>query len=777
MTDRKRRHLYDLMPAVHRERDAETGHTLEAIFEAFEKQFDAIETNISELYDDWFIETCADWVIPYIGDLVGVREPGVDVRPDARLRRMVANAIAYRKRKGLAAVVGQVTRDATGWRVLATERFRELLVTQTLDHVMLDRGRSIDLRDQAALEAMDTPFGTSARTASFRAVRVEREGDDFGVAVGPPEYSISTLGLSAWRLETFPVIRSTARSFGPRQFAFHSLATEDLPPFPLFNDPLPAESLASAIGPSDVPGPLRRRDLQTNLAKLLHRDVLEVVLEDGTSSGRKLGAGEIAVADLTDWSFPVRDEVTMAANAGGSVPSIASLLAPSGLKPDSTCPAPAGYVYLESSTGERVFAGMEGRVARAYDATVVATIDPVLGRILLAPFLTDTKIEVSYSYGFSDSIGGGPYVKPARRHKHHDHVARILVQSGPALPEARQNDVCTSLGDAFDRWLASGMDGEIEISDSRTYRMAAVTGSTRHLSIGGRSLVVRARDGQIPCIEGNLVVGGGSDQGAFRLEGVWMRGSIGLTGAVRFELSDATLLPGAAAPHLGGVVSLVNTATPETSAALSVHIERSIVGPVRVASDGAEIHIQESIIDGVGGLAVGGFDAEVRVASIVGVGTSTAGRGAPRSTIDAVTVLGSSDFAELESAKDTLFIGPVVVRRLHTGDLRSCYVADGSTTPQRFRCEPDLSLARSPEELAPIVRDRLTPIFTSRRFGHPGYAQLSADCAYELLTAGSEGGTPGAFEKRHPTSWTGAVRSALAEFLPAGLDATITFVT
>lgn len=777
MSEPMRRHLYDLMPAVHRERDAATGHTLLAIFEALERQFNTLETNIGDLYDDWFIETCADWVIPYLGDLVGVREPDPDVRPDAKLRRMVANAIAYRKRKGLAAVVGQVARDATGWRVLASERYRELLVTQSLEHITLDRGRSVDLRDNAALDALDTPFGVTARTASFRAVRTERAGDDFGVALGPPTYSISSLGLSAWRLESFPVIRSTARAFGPRRFAFHALATESHPPIPLFNDPLPAGSLSTALGPMDVPGPIRRRDLERHPDDLHHRDVIAVVLDDGTPGGRKLKANEIVAADLTDWEFPMLDAATMGANAGGSVPSIASLLAPSGWRPDPSAPAPAGFVRLRNDVGLAVFAGMDGRVAQAFDATVVAAVDPVLGRLVLAPFVASVPVEVNYSYGFSDSIGGGPSVKPPASRPHHHDGVRILVQSGPALPEAIQDDVCTSLSDAFDRWVASGVDGEIEIVDSRTYGVNGTHGGTRHLAIAGRSLVVRGRDGQIPCIDGSLVADGGTNQGTFRIEGIWMRGSVGLTGAVRFELADATLLPGEAAPSISSVVSLVGQASPEVSAALSVRIERSIVGPVRIASDGAEMSIHESIVDGVGGVAIGGYDPEARVASIVGVGTSTAGRGAPRSTIDSVTVFGSSELAELDSAKDSIFTGPVVVQRLHKGTLRYCFVADGSRTPQRFRCEPDLALARSPESLAPIVRDRMTPMFTSRRFGHPGYGQLSADCAHALLTAGSEGGAPGAFEKRHPTSWTGAMRMALAEFLPAGLDASITFVT
>lgn len=777
MNAHKRRHLYDLMPAVHRERDVATGYTLEAIFEALEREYDALESNIAGLYEDWFIETCADWVIPYLGDLVGVREPGPDIRPDAKLRRMVANAIAYRKRKGLAAVVGQVARDATGWRVLATERYRELLVTQSLENVMPDRGRSVDLRDTASLDALGTPFGMTARTASFRDVRLERPADVFGVALGPPEYSITALGLSAWRLETFPVIRSTARRFGPRRFSFHAMATETNAEIPIFNDPLPADSLSTAIRPKDVPGPLRRRDLQAHLVEMLERDVLGVVLVDGSVSGRPIVAREIVVANLSDWEFPVRAEAVLPANAGGSVPSIATLFGPAGWKPDPRSAAPAGFVRLVNGAGETVFAGMDGRVSRAYDTNALAAVDPVMGRIALAPFVPPMDVEVSYSYGFSDSIGGGPYVKRALKHHHAKDVVNITVQSGPALPEFVQVDVSTTLSAAIDKWAATGLDGVITMADSRTYALGAGSGATHHVSIGGRSLTIRGRDGQIPCIDGSLVVDAGPDQGTFRLAGVWMRGAIGLTGSVRFELADATLLPGHGPPQLSRLASAGELNDPGITAALSVHIERSIVGPVRVASDGAEMIIRESIVDGCGGTAIGGFEGNLTVASILAFGTNTAGKGAPRTTIDAVTVLGPCSFAELDDARDALFASRIDVRRVHTGSMRYCYVTDDSRTPQRFRCEPDISLARAPEPLAPIVRERLVPTFTSRRYGDPGYAQLAADCAEALQTTGSEGGAPGAFEKRHPMSWTGALRSALDEFLPAGLVATITFVT
>ena len=36
-----------------------------------EEQIAVVAEDLDQLYDDQFIETCAHWVIPYIGDLIG----------------------------------------------------------------------------------------------------------------------------------------------------------------------------------------------------------------------------------------------------------------------------------------------------------------------------------------------------------------------------------------------------------------------------------------------------------------------------------------------------------------------------------------------------------------------------------------------------------------------------------------------------------------------------------------------------------------------------------
>jgi len=63
--------LYDLLPLVYRERDADHGYVLRALLGIIDEQVVVLERDLERLYDNWFIETCEDWAVPYIGELIG----------------------------------------------------------------------------------------------------------------------------------------------------------------------------------------------------------------------------------------------------------------------------------------------------------------------------------------------------------------------------------------------------------------------------------------------------------------------------------------------------------------------------------------------------------------------------------------------------------------------------------------------------------------------------------------------------------------------------------
>ncbi|MGA7803988.1 MAG: hypothetical protein WCB02_05120, partial [Bradyrhizobium sp.] len=73
---------------------------LQSLLMVLAEQIATVEQDLDQLYDDQFIETCAPWVIPYIGDLVGYQPVRGIPAGVASPRAEVASTIALRRRKG-----------------------------------------------------------------------------------------------------------------------------------------------------------------------------------------------------------------------------------------------------------------------------------------------------------------------------------------------------------------------------------------------------------------------------------------------------------------------------------------------------------------------------------------------------------------------------------------------------------------------------------------------------------------------------------------------------
>ena len=83
-----------------------------------------VRRSIDRLWEDQSIETCSDWVIPYIAALLDTNlVPSMDARGQ---RLDVANTIYYRRRKGTVALLEQLASDVTGWEAHVVEFFRLL---------------------------------------------------------------------------------------------------------------------------------------------------------------------------------------------------------------------------------------------------------------------------------------------------------------------------------------------------------------------------------------------------------------------------------------------------------------------------------------------------------------------------------------------------------------------------------------------------------------------------------------------------------------------------
>jgi len=141
----------------------------------------------------------------------------------------------------------------------------------------------------------------------------------------------------------------------------------------------------------------------------------------------------------------------------------------------------------------------------------------------------------------------------------------------------------------------------------------------------------------------------------------------------------------------------------------------------------------------------------------------------------------------LALASESIFTGRLIARRRQEGCVRYSSVDDlVSITPRRFRCQPDLALARRRETLgveslpaveASRIRGRLRPDFSSVRYGRPGYAQLARTIAEEIRTGAGDGSEMGAFEHLKQPQREANLRIRLDEYLPYGLAAGSIHVT
>src|ERR1700722_111248 len=103
---------------------------LQSLLMLVEEQMAIVAEDLNQLYYDQFIETCAKWVIPYIGDLIGYQSINSISSAVDSPRAEVASTISFRRRKGTVPVMEQLARDATGWGAHAVEFFRVLAVTK-----------------------------------------------------------------------------------------------------------------------------------------------------------------------------------------------------------------------------------------------------------------------------------------------------------------------------------------------------------------------------------------------------------------------------------------------------------------------------------------------------------------------------------------------------------------------------------------------------------------------------------------------------------------------
>jgi hypothetical protein len=808
--------LYDLIPVVYRERDANQGYPLRSLLRVITEQVNVVEEDITRLYENWFIETCDEWVVPYIGDLVGYAllndagEPSIVSTPRAQQReriliprRDVANTIHARRRKGTLALLEELSLDVAGWPARPIEFYKLLGWTQNIHSPYLNQPlyHAVRLGDTLAKVAaryrttignllwLNPAIKASAtltagtlllvghrrpkgKTADLHRTEVldsiDGPFDELAHTIDvrrpdsnrtPGRYNIPSVGLFVWRLKTYSVSWPGAEQTPPPSGTPAYCLEEQGPQcytFSILGNDTPLYNRAQPQSePTQIPAEL---NLPTPIRRL---------------SFAKHVADYYGIAQsLAIW-------------------------APGW--PKQGAPTPI-------ATSAVIGANLSGWHYRAPKDYVV--VDPELGRIMFpVNQLPKQGVSVYYQYAFSADIGGGEYDRP------------LSQPAGAKLYRvyrAATGDDSKTIAEALSKWAVDkqsllqpphnagsakspGPSAVIEITDSGAY--------TEKLDLALdalESLQIRAANRTRPAIR---LLDYMSDQpDAFRIRG--QQGSrftldgVMVTGrGVIVQGPEATSDPESTPPTSPGELCDVTirhcTLVPgwglqcdcrpnrpgEPSLDLrnttaQIKIEHSILGPIEVTADAATtdpvmISVSDSIWDATSTerQALRGPDSGIAFG---------------RLTVARTTVLGEILTQAIGLAENSIFTGNVCVARSQAGCVRFCYVPPGSRTPRRYECQPDLvvkavtdRLARG--EISPAESEtetaseqsRVAPDFNSTRYGRPAYCQLADGCAAEIQTGADDESEMGAFHDLYQPQRAANLRGRLGDYTPAGMDAGI----
>ncbi len=709
--------LYALLPAVYRQRDVAQGYPLRGLLRVIAEQVNVIEDDIAQMYDDWFIETCRDWIVPYIGDLAGYSavpfvDDGSDSAAETRLRaraaaprRDVANYLRSLRRRGTLALVEQLANDSAGFPSRAVEFFTLLGRTQLVSRTDA-RGRLLDLRDGEALDLIDTPFDRSGHTIDVRNINAARN---------PGRHNIPNAAAYVWRLRAFPVTHAPAyflqRGSGFYFYTFSALGNDA----PLFTRAEPEPDPTTIADEVNVPAPIRRRALE------LHRDDYYGFEPDGTpksfaiwldGSDTPVSAEDIIAADLTGWKY------------------------------------------------------------RPPDGKVV--VDPQLGRIALP---REAKVAVSYRYGFSADIGAHESPRTLMQPSHavlyrvgpneeHATLQKALAhwfdeKPAHAVIEIADSGFYTESGE-IDVALDAGTSLQIRAAN----RCRPVVRVLDYQPSSGESLRVIMSEGSRFTLDGIVLAGR-----PLRVEG---KGDKPVS--ARVLVQRCTLVPGWSLRSDCSCVAPTEASLEIDNLTGRVTVQSSIVGTIAVMNETAEgepvaIDVRDSIVDATSN------DLE----AVVGPGSSYAWAAVSfvRCTVFGKVLAHAMELAEntLFGAAVRIvrrqggcvrfcYVPPDsrTPRRYHCQpDLVEKAVRDHAAPGQNV------------DALLAAEERRVVPRFGSMRFDDSAYAQLTLCTASEISSGADDESEMGAFHDLFLPQRVANLRARLDHATPAGMETGIIY--
>lgn len=714
---------------------------LQSLMMLIAEQVAAVEEDLSQLYDDEFIETCSDWVIPYIGDLIGYQSVHGVAAAVASPRAEVAHTISLRRRKGTILALEQLARDVTGWGAHAVEFFKLLSDTQYMNHIRLHNHYAPDLRSWKPQAYMDTGFDATAHTVDVRRIAVERG-----------RYNIQNIGIFLWSINSYllansPSVAAPASPSGGICLRFNPLGRD----MPLFNLPVSQGSdITAPANPSNVPDRLLRRvlcqDIQTGAGAVYY------------------GAGKSLVILLN--GIPVSPYQLQICNLSGPEGSWMNV-------PESGSP------YL-------------------------AAVDPEMGRISLPPAASGASaptVLASFCYGFNGDMGGGPYPRNDQPADDQPVDAFAVQPEATSMVTQFNQSSSVSLLDALNKAIGNLSPPRIgavalEINDNGIYPLVAETGVPLALNIpAGATFEFRAADGCRPTIVlgGELSVSGGANSSLY-LNGLLVTyapptsGSpipaslLNATGDAsnllgNLYVTHCTFVPGWALPldnspqatslPLGAYFPALFAETP----GLSLQIAKSILGTMWINGQ-VTASIADSIIDATDPTGV------AYVASTDPSG-QTPEPGGPLS-LSGCTVIGKVYSSLLSLVTDSLFWASRSATDMagnppswdaslwacqqQEGCIRFSYVPLASIVPRKYECV--VEAVGSPQ-----------PVFVSLQYGDPGYCKLSPCTDDQIRRGADDGGEMGGFHFVLAPQRETDLSVRIQEYMPVNLEFGIFYQT
>ncbi len=746
----ERTYLQSWMPAIGTSNEL---GPLYAFLRSLAHEAAVLKRSQDRLWSDHYVELADDWAIPYIADLVATRLVSA---LNARARRVdVAKTIYYRRRKGTLPVLEQLIADMTGWDGVVAEEFRRLGRHRHGLDPRARRGRITgtpeggwaDLRHpRGALLAL-SPFDEFHYTPDVRKP-----------AGSTGRHGISKLGLHVYRLTAVELALTsltpaTVSGVTPRRlgsivanidrftfdpsgrdvplFATNSLRAD----FTTWHSALewelpaaiscrllgeatftitPAEVAAVRVSPA-LAAPLRNPTAD-ELAKLVGTRFLSEADLRIVLASRPLGANLVTPGVL----FPMM-ATAIEADCGKA-----------GLLPASSTDLAGGSVDVIQTAG-----GV---------STVAPRVDTDAGYLGVWPAVWPPPAEPPPVRPLRIDPDRGRFVLDRTAQPAATVSVRVVVgMAGRVGAGGYPRDIPSPAG-PFTQWLngssAAGIhvSGLTDVADSATYAAPPnqlLIQKSRIVAAAGRRPFVR--------LAANWRLGAGVASAELTLDGLWIGASAAAQLRIEgdFEIvtiNSCTLDPGGVDADGGALPPVPLVITGHVN---HLRINRSVLNEVRLAAGAVldEIEIADSIIQvqAPGTAALAFTDTDTRIV---------------RSTVLAARPTDLVIDVDQLYASELLCTGRIDVTNTQAGCFRFSVRVSGSRVPHPYRSHEITSASG---------------LFTSTRFGDPGFAQLS-EIAPEAFVRGAENGAEiGAFANEiNPIKQDSLVKK-VEEYMPFGL--------